>query len=68
MANNPAMSVGLGELHSTLRNYRAEIQRDVSTNKGHIYYSRPLQKWLLVQRKGDKAKISFHADCPCDQL
>ena len=61
-------SVPLGELHDTLRKYRAEIQRDVSSNKGHIYFSRPLGKWILVQRKGDNAKLTFHNDCPCDKI
>lgn len=63
-----AVKVPLEGLHAYLGQYRAEIQRDVSTNKGHIYFSRPTGKWLLVRRTGKTCSISFHNDCPCDQV
>lgn len=59
--------IPLEGLHDALRSYRAEIQRDVSSSKGHIYYSRPLRKWILVRRKGNKAELGFYDDCPCDK-
>lgn len=61
-------TVSLEGLHGLLNQYRAEIQRDVSSRQGHIYFSRPVNKWILVRRKGDKAILEFHNDCPCDKV
>lgn len=61
-------SVPLDKLHETLRQYQAVIHRDVSTEKGHIYFSRPMQQWILVQRKGANATLTFSSECPCSKL
>jgi hypothetical protein len=68
MAASSKTFTTVAELPNFLRGYRAEFQRDVSSTDGHIYYSRPLGKWLLVRRKGDKIEVSFHTDCPCSEL
>lgn len=54
-------------LREFLAQYHAEFMRDSSSEKGHVYWSAPVQQWILVMRKGNKAQITFHAahDCPC---
>ncbi len=52
-------------LHATLRGYRAEIDRDSSNGKKHVYFSRPLQKWITVRRKGTMFELEFTNECPC---
>ena len=56
------------DLHAYLGKYQAQFQRDVSVSDGHIYYSHPARKWLLVRAKGNKAFVTFHDDCPCDKM
>lgn len=60
--------IPLGELGNVLKSYRAERHKDVSTNKGTVFFSRPLKKWILVQRKGDQAILTFSNDCPCSEM
>lgn len=60
--------IHINKLADTLRGYKAERHRDVSTDKGHVYFSRPLQQWILVQRKGDQAILTFSAECPCSEM
>lgn len=61
---------GTGALHEFLKRYRAEYMADSSTEKGHVYWSAPINQWLLVMKKGDTARVTFHAanDCPCKML
>jgi hypothetical protein len=58
---------GPTELYAFLTQYQAELKRDSSTEKGHVYWSAPVQNWILVMKKGNDAQITFHApnDCPC---
>lgn len=56
------------QLQATLQRYRAEIHRDVSTEKAHVYFSRPMQKWIAVVKKGDNAILTFHEECPCSRV
>lgn len=60
--------IPVNRLVATLQQYKAERHRDVSTDKGHVYFSRPLGQWILVQRKGDTAILTFSADCPCSEM
>ena len=60
--------VPLTQLNDVLRRYQASIQRDVSTEKAHVYFSRPVQKWIAVVRKGDKAILTFTDECPCSRV
>jgi hypothetical protein len=55
-------------LRNFLAGYRAEFQRDVSSTDGHIYWSKPLRKWMLVRKKGMTVDVTFHNDCPCSEL
>jgi len=57
-------------LYAFLNQYQAELKRDSSTEKGHVYWSAPVQMWILVMKKGSDAQITFHApnDCPCTML
>jgi hypothetical protein len=60
--------IPLAQLTDTLRSYQAVLHRDVSDVKAHVYYSRPLQQWIAVMRKGDKAILTFTAECPCADI
>lgn len=60
--------VPLNQLQEKLREYRAEFDRNSSTEKGHVYWSRPVGMWILVMRKGPNAEITFHHDCPCSLI
>jgi hypothetical protein len=55
-------------LNDVLRRYEAKRHPDVSTDKGVVFFSKPLQKWILVQRKGDTAILHFSTDCPCKDM
>ncbi len=60
--------VPLSHLQSKLDEYKAEIDRDSSTQKGHVYWSRPISMWMLVMRKGPNAEVTFHHECPCSLI
>ncbi len=51
-----------------LRQYRAVQHKDVSDSKGHVYFSSPTQKWILVRSKGGKFELGFYDECPCNLL
>ena len=51
-----------------LAEYRAEFDRDSSTEKGHVYWSRPVGMWILAMRKGANVELTFHHDCPCSLI
>lgn len=53
-------------LQATLKGYRARLERDYSNNKRHVYFSRPLQKWIVVRPKGKtQVELEFTDECPC---
>jgi hypothetical protein len=64
LANGPA------ELNAYLKQYQAELYRDSSTEKGLVYWSAPVNMWILVMKKGKRAQVTFHAadDCPCKMI
>lgn len=68
MAKGKKLVVPLAQLHAKLREYHAEFDKQSSTEKGHVYWSRPLSMWMLVLRKGSNAEITFHHDCPCSLI
>ena len=51
-----------------LRQYRAELHRDVTSSDGHVYFSRPTQKWILVRSRNKKFELGFYDECPCNLL
>ena len=59
--------IPVGQLAGVLKSYSAVVHKDVSTEKGVVFFSRPLSKWILVQRKGDQAILTFSSDCPCSE-
>lgn len=61
---------GGAALKAFLGQYRAEIIKESSTEKGHVYWSAPVGMWILVMRKGDNAIVTFHHkdNCPCKML
>ena len=61
---------GPTELHNFLNQYQAQLFRDSSTEKGHVYWSAPTSMWMLVMKKGKNAVVTFHGadDCPCKDL
>lgn len=68
---NTKHTIGLGDggvaLNAYLKRYRAEFNRESSSEKGHVYWSAPVGMWILVMKKGNNAIISFHHkdNCPC---
>lgn len=62
--------VALDGLPGYLKRYQAQYFNDSSTDKGHVYWSAPVQRWMLVMRKGNQAQVTFHApeDCPCKMI
>ena len=74
MANTNKKLIPLSDrgvaLQAFLKQYQAELYRDSSTEKGHVYWSAPVQMWILVMRKGKNAQVTFHRadDCPCKMI
>jgi hypothetical protein len=60
--------IHINDLNRVLRQYSAERHPDVSTDKGTVFFSRPMQQWILVRRKGDTAILEFSSDCPCKNM
>jgi hypothetical protein len=61
---------GTTELYDFYRQYRAELLRDLGSEKGQVYWSRPVGQYILAMRKGNNVILTFHAedDCPCKLL
>lgn len=61
---------GQSELNTYLTSYRAEHIEESSTSKGQVFWSAPVQMWMLVMKKGKNAQVTFHAkdDCPCSMI
>ena len=57
--------VPIATLNMHLQGYQAELDRELSNNSRHVYFSRPMQKWITVRRKGNQALLEFSDDCPC---
>jgi hypothetical protein len=53
-------------MYEHLRGYQAEAEPGISNGKRHVYYSRPMRKWIIVRRRGNQAEFEFKDDCPCD--
>ena len=66
-----SLAGGRTELDAFLKQYRAEYKQTSSTEKGQIFWSAPVQMWMMVMVKKVKrvphAQVTFHAadDCPC---
>jgi hypothetical protein len=60
--------VPVSGLHARLRQLGAEYYQARSTQKAHVYYARPLRKWLKVQRDGVNCRVEYWADCPCSEM
>lgn len=58
-------SVPMANLNQYIRGYRAEFKSDLSDGKKHVYYARPMRKWITVRRNGNMAEMEFTDDCPC---
>jgi len=59
------ISLEQSQLQPFLRKYSAVFHRDVSTNRRHIYFSAPTQKWIKVKSANGKFYLTFHKECPC---
>lgn len=62
------VKVHVNQLHQTLRQYHAEAMPEYFTDKAHVYFSRPTQRYITVARKGDTAILTFTAECPCSDV
>ncbi len=62
---------GRAEVYDFLRRYQAIYQRERSSERGQVFWSAPINHWLLLMKpKGKNAvQITFHAAdaCPCGQ-
>jgi hypothetical protein len=58
--------VAFEQLQGILGGYRARLQSEYSNNRRHVYFSRPLQKYIVVRRRGSMAELEFLDECPCD--
>lgn len=58
-------SVSAAGLHARLRQLGAEYYPDRSTAQAHIYYARPLRRWLRVTSRGGMCLLEYFFDCPC---
>jgi hypothetical protein len=57
--------VPIADVNAHLRGYQAAIEREYSNNNRHVYFSRPMQKWIIVRRRGNQAELEFTDECPC---
>lgn len=58
-------TVPIASLNSVLARYGAEGLPEYSNNKRHVYFSRPMQQYVIVRRKGNNAELEFTPECPC---
>lgn len=56
------------QLPEAIKRYSMVIQRDVSTEQAHIYFSKPLKKFVTAIRKGESAILTFTDECPCGRV
>lgn len=68
MATAQRTTIPVTQLQDVLRRYQAVIHRDVSTEKAHVYFSRPIQKWIAVVRQGNNVILTFSDECPCSRV
>lgn len=68
MPAQSAETVAVSGLHARLRQLGAEYYQERSTSKAHVYYARPLRRWLKVMRRGESCRIEYWADCPCSEM
>lgn len=66
--NAPYSEIPANQLNAVLKQYSAVLHRDVSTEKAHVYFSKPLQKWIGVVKKGDIVRLTFTDECPCSKV
>jgi len=59
-------TVPISDMYMHLQGYQAQAQPEYSNSRRHVYFSAPLQKWIVVRRRGNKAEFEFTDDCPCD--
>lgn len=59
-------TVPIAQVNTYLAGYRARLEREYSNNRRHVYFSRPLQKYIVVRRRGNLAELEFLDECPCD--
>ena len=59
------MCLAIPALIKSIDGYQAEADRDLSNGKRHVYFSRPMGKWIIVRRRGNQAEFEFKNDCPC---
>ena len=63
---NAQEDLPVSHLHPRLKQLSAEYQADRSTNKSHIYFSRPTQRWLrVISPRAGTCRIEYWVDCPC---
>ncbi len=65
MAKSVKRKVPLPELNAHLAGMSALHEPAYSNGKRHVYMSRPMQKWIIVRRRGNFAHLEITDDCPC---
>ncbi len=63
---------GREEVYAFLRKYQATYYRNSSSARGQVFWSAPINQWLLLMKPPDTdaVQITFHAaaDCPCKRI
>ena len=65
MARSKRVKVPVEDLNAHLQSMSALYEPEYSNGKRHVYMSRPMQKWIIVRRKGKFAHLEITDDCPC---
>jgi hypothetical protein len=58
--------IPMEQYHATIARYKGVPEREYTNSKRHVYFSRPLRKWIIARPKGKKhMELEFTPDCPC---
>lgn len=68
MAKAQRATVPLDQLAQYIQRYQAVRHPDVSVQNAHVYFSKPIQKWITVMRSGNNAILTFTDACPCSRV
>jgi hypothetical protein len=60
------VSIPKSEFAAVLRGYQASPLREYSNNRRHVYFSAPLQHYIVVRAlKSGDVELEFTPECPC---
>lgn len=59
------VQVPVNDYYEHMRGYQAEPLGEYSNAQRHVYFSRPMGKYITARRRGAKMELEFTEDCPC---